>query len=64
MDADTEPVDLDLGLPGGGTCSRLWACEGMPVVPPPIGPARALSKVMGDIPNEWQVEFREDEGTM
>ena len=34
------------------------------MIPPPIGPARALSRVMGDISNDLQIEFREDEGVM
>ena len=56
-----EFADLDLGLPIGGTCSKLSACDGIPLIPPPMGPALALSKVIGGIPDELQDKPREDE---
>lgn len=56
-----EFVDLDLGLPMGEACSKLSACDGMPLIPPPIGPALARSKVIGGIPDVLQDKLREDE---
>lgn len=59
-----EFVDLDLGLPTGVACSRLCAWDGIPLIPPPMGPALARSKVIGGIPDELQPELRDDEEAM
>lgn len=59
-----EFVDLDLGLPMGEVCCKLSACDGIPLIPPPMGPALARSKVIGGIPDELHDKPREDEDAM
>lgn len=46
-----ELVDLDRGRPvtAGASRSKLSAWDGIPEVPPPIGPARAVSKLIDGI---------------
>lgn len=48
----------------GKACSKLSACDGIPLIPPPMGPALARSKVIGGIPDELQDKLREDEDAM
>ena len=54
-------VDRDLGLPICAACSRLCAWDGIPLIPPPIGPALATSKLIGGIEALLQEEMLREE---